>query len=186
MACTVINLFAGPGAGKSTTAAKVYALLKDRGAKVELVREYVKDWAWAKRRVSPLNQLLILGKQSDKEALLYTEVDFIVTDSPILLPPFYQQKYTGKTYLYPAASAFMEQAKEDYGVSYTNIFLKRQKQYAADGRFETEAEANEIDNEIALYLAERGRHFYPMTSEQVLKFVTTLPGVPNENFRNSI
>jgi pantothenate kinase len=42
---TIINVYGGPGAGKSTSAAYLYYLLKVAGKNVELVREYVKDWA---------------------------------------------------------------------------------------------------------------------------------------------
>lgn len=43
---TIINIWAGPGAGKSTTAAETFALCKKAGLGVELRTEYVKDWAW--------------------------------------------------------------------------------------------------------------------------------------------
>ena len=39
----IVNLLAGSGAGKSTNAARLFAMLKDRGIETELVTEYVKD-----------------------------------------------------------------------------------------------------------------------------------------------
>jgi len=42
MKTKVINLFAGPGAGKSTTAAGLFAEMKRANVDVELVTEYVK------------------------------------------------------------------------------------------------------------------------------------------------
>ena len=39
----VINLFGGPGCGKSTTMARLFADLKARGYNVEMVSEFAKD-----------------------------------------------------------------------------------------------------------------------------------------------
>ena len=39
----VINLWGGPGCGKSTTAAGLFSIMKMRGHKVELVTEYAKE-----------------------------------------------------------------------------------------------------------------------------------------------
>jgi ATP:corrinoid adenosyltransferase len=66
---TVISLFAGPGAGKSTSAAYLYAHLKNRGVNSELVREYVKDRAWEERQIGTYDQIYFLGKQVRREAM---------------------------------------------------------------------------------------------------------------------
>ena len=42
----VINLFAGPGVGKSTTAARVFAELKLKGVNCEMALEFAKDKVW--------------------------------------------------------------------------------------------------------------------------------------------
>lgn len=39
----VVNLFGGPGCGKSTTMARLFADLKTRGLNVEMVSEFAKD-----------------------------------------------------------------------------------------------------------------------------------------------
>jgi len=43
----IVDFFAGPGAGKSTTAADVFAKLKWRGVNAELIGEYAKDLTWS-------------------------------------------------------------------------------------------------------------------------------------------
>ena len=48
----IISLHSGPGTGKSTSAAQLFAELKQRHCSVELVREYVKKWAWEGRKIS--------------------------------------------------------------------------------------------------------------------------------------
>ena len=53
---TIINLYGGPGAGKSTSASDLFVILKERGVNAELAREYVKRWAWERRGISPYDQ----------------------------------------------------------------------------------------------------------------------------------
>lgn len=150
---TVINLFGGSGCGKSTTAALLFARMKLMGLHVELVREYVKYWAWNDRKVREWDQLYLLGKQSAYESNLYDKVDYIVTDSPILLAGIYQEfRSLGKyTYLSTAAQAFMAHA-EERGVTYKNFFLKRNKPFDTRGRYETEEQAKEVDQFVHNYL----------------------------------
>ena len=152
---TVINLFGGSGCGKSTTAALLFARLKLMGAHVELVREYVKYWAWNDRKVREFDQLYLVGKQSAYESMLYGKVDFIVTDSPILLAGIYQDFRSKGVYKYVSRVAldFMEQGR-GRGVDYKNFFLARNKPFDPRGRWETEDEAKEIDRFIYGYLGD--------------------------------
>ncbi len=150
---TVINLFGGSGCGKSTTAALLFSRMKLTGIHVELVREYVKYWAWNDRKVREWDQLYLLGKQSAYESMLYGKVDYIVTDSPILLAGIYQEfRSNGKdSYVSNAAQAFMAHAEEQ-GVTYKNFFLKRNKPFDPRGRYETEDQAKEVDRFVYNYL----------------------------------
>jgi len=153
----VVNLFGGPGAGKSSTAAQLFASLKQKQAHVELVKEYVKDWAWGQRIVGPLDQPLIAGKQMHRESSLYGKVDVVVTDSPFLLSGYYQ-RLGGKDYLLPALLGFKSHA-EELGVTYRNFFIKRSKPYDSRGRYQTAEESQEIDGGLMLYLKELGVDF---------------------------
>jgi hypothetical protein len=122
---------------------------------VELVREYVKYWAWNDRKVREWDQLYLLGKQSAYESMLYGKVDFIVTDSPILLAGIYQEYRSGGAdkYVGEAAKAFMKHA-EDNGVEFMNFVLDRTKPFDPRGRWETEEQAREIDKFVWNYLVE--------------------------------
>jgi hypothetical protein len=154
---TVINLFGGSGCGKSTTAALLFARMKLLGFHVELVREYVKYWAWNDRKVREWDQLYLLGKQSAYESMLYGKLDYIVTDSPILLAGMYQEfRSNGKdTYVRDAAEAFMKHA-EGQGVVYRNFILKRGKPFDPRGRWENANQAVELDLFIERQLNTRG------------------------------
>jgi hypothetical protein len=144
---TIVNLYGGPGAGKSTSAAYFYYLLKSSGENVELVREYVKDWAWEARAISTFDQIYFLGKQVRRESLLYNKVKWIVTDSPVMMNLYYAQRYCSPILsegIRAATLAFYQQAALD-GHNHIHVLLKRVKPYLSEGRYQTEEEAKEID-----------------------------------------
>src|SRR3546814_15130333 len=67
MKATILNFFAGPGAGKSTTTAQVFADLKKKNLNVELVTEYAKDLVWEDRmNVLLEDQLYILARSEER------------------------------------------------------------------------------------------------------------------------
>lgn len=143
----VINLFGGPGTGKSTLAAALFASMKQEGLNVELVREYVKGWAWLDRKPTAGDQLYLLGKQTQAEYKLYGKVDYIITDSPFLLSPMYEQHYFNRDTTKDAALKFKALAEES-GVKYYNFLLSREKEYNPKGRYETEDQAKLVDQMI--------------------------------------
>ena len=147
---TIINLYGGPGSGKSTSAAYLYYLLKAGGENVELVREYVKDWAWEKRTISTYDQIYFLGKQVRRESMLYGKVKWIVTDSPVMMNLYYAQKYCPRDLAEGVRSAtlsFYRQAADDHH-KHLHIMLTRNKPYVSEGRYQLEAEAKEIDTGV--------------------------------------
>lgn len=142
MTAKVINLFGASGVGKSTTAAATFAKFKLNGFHCELVSEYVKQWAWEQRKPGKFDQVYLFGKQARRESMLYDKVDYLVTDSPLWLSAFYEQRYIGKEIISPAVQNFMEYANEQ-GVIHYNFWLRRTKPYDSRGRFESEAGSNE-------------------------------------------
>lgn len=153
---TIINCYGGPGTGKSTSAAFLYYLLKSQGKNVELVREYVKDWAWEKRHVGTYDQIYLLGKQSRRESMLYGKVDWIVTDSPVLMGMYYAQLYCPLSVsegVRTLTLAYYRQAAED-GHVHRHVFLKRSKEYVAAGRYQTEEEARGVDQGVRRMLTD--------------------------------
>ena len=152
MNTTVINIFGAPGVGKSTVAAEIFAKLKARNESCELVREYVKIWAWENKPVTPLDQIYLLGEQVKSEAMLYGKVRYIITDSPILLVGAYQQLFFGGSYIQDAAMSIMEEAREKYQVTYKNYILPKVHAYESEGRFHSEEDAHRIGAFIPNYL----------------------------------
>jgi deoxyadenosine/deoxycytidine kinase len=148
---TLINLYGGPGTGKSTNAAKLFAHLKETGINCELVQEYVKQWAWENKTPSILDQFYLFGKQAKKEYSLFNKVDYIITDSPLELCCFYAHKYGPKSLAHVFDQMLCEYRKL-CNISIVHIFLHRVKSYQPKGRFQTEQEAKIIDQELREYL----------------------------------
>lgn len=140
----VINLFGGPGTGKSTNAAEIFALLKREGINCELVREYAKDKVWEGHPNLLKDQIYVFAKQNRKLHTVADKVDIVITDSPLLLSVIYGQEYS-KTFHDLVYEQF-----EKY--NNLNIFLIRTKNYNPSGRLQTLEEAKEIDWQIKTLL----------------------------------
>ncbi len=147
----VINLFGSPGSGKSTLAADLFSEMKKHDYEVELVREWVKLWAWEGRDMSYADQVIVFGNQVHEETSLYGKVDFIITDSPLILSGFYEDVNHNSRFLIPAAKSVMDDA-EAWGVKYWNLLVKRNWLYQANGRFQTEAEAKVLEKKMVQFL----------------------------------
>jgi len=158
----VVNLFGGSGIGKSTAAAHTFAEMKYRKLHCELVREYVKMWAWQNIKPGAYDQIYLMGKQSKYESMLYGKVDYIITDSPLLLSPIYEIYHTGKQTIGMAAKNFIADAKTK-GVEHLNFVLSRNKGFDSRGRYDTEEEAKTIDHVVVNYLKGNDIPYYEVT-----------------------
>ena len=85
----LVNLYGGPGSGKSTGAAYIFSKLKMAGVNAELVTEFAKEKVWEESKAVFENQAYIFGKQYFRISRCADQVDVIVTDSPLLLSVIY-------------------------------------------------------------------------------------------------
>jgi ABC-type glutathione transport system ATPase component len=143
----VINLFAGPGAGKSTTAAGVFHLMKVEGMSVELVTEYAKEMTWEKHHNILTDQLYIVAKQHRRLRRLRGEVEYVVTDSPLLMCCYYRKNDYSET----LDKLILELWNLDENV---NFFIDRVKPYVGVGRRQSEEDARKVDVELRNLLAQ--------------------------------
>lgn len=169
MKTLVINLFGGPGSGKSTGAAYIFSQLKTKGFDCELVTEFAKDKVWEDNKEVFKNQFYITGKQSFKISRCNGKVNIIITDSPILLGAIYTDSEIFK-------AAVLEEFNKYRNL---NFFIRRQKDYNPNGRNQTEEEAKSIDVKIANYLKENKiDNFYASGTipgyDSIVNYVTTL------------
>lgn len=81
----VVNLFGGPSSGKTSVAAAVFSELKRQHISVELVAEFARETILDGSSKLLNFQPLITTTQSYKIIRLLGKVDYIITDSPILL-----------------------------------------------------------------------------------------------------
>lgn len=154
-----INLFGGPGCGKSTTAYALTAYLKQNGVNADLCTEYVKEWVYLNRPVQGFDQVYLFAKQLHKEdVLLRGGVDVIVTDSPLFMNYGYGvlQKRDGHSPLIEIEQEFEAQYPS------VDILLERGNlPYEGSGRFENKDQALETDKYIHNLLLGRGtKPFY--------------------------
>lgn len=144
----VINLFAGPGAGKSTTAAGLFYLMKTKlSHKVELVTERAKELVYEGRYEDLADQGALLEEQEARQARLVGKVDYIITDSPLLLGLLYCRGQF-------ATTPFMDRVKQAFN-SYDNInfLIERVKPYQPYGRRQSEDSARWLDRQAWSMLA---------------------------------
>jgi len=137
----VINIFGGPGAGKSTTAAGLFHLMKLRGDNVELVTEVAKDFVWEQRTQCLNDQLFITASQNHRLERLRDKVDWVITDSPILLGLIYAPLGYYNHYGELVLEVFNSYDN-------INIYLNRIKPYFTLGRLQTESESDAIGKMI--------------------------------------
>jgi hypothetical protein len=147
----VINMFAGPGTGKSTTSAAVFSLLKMHGVNAELITEFAKDLTWEKRHMTMSNQYYIWGKQHHRMWRIKDQVEVMVTDSPLLLGLIYGED-NPDCFNATVLHSFNE-------FNNMNYFLMRVKEYNPKGRVQSETKAKELDNEISTMLVENNIRF---------------------------
>ncbi len=140
----VLNIYGGPGAGKSTVAAGVFYKLKMQHRSVELVTEFAKDLVYAGTLNSLIDQQeYIFAEQNYRLHRLRDNVELAITDSPILLCTVYAQRD------YPCLQEFIELVKAtDKTYDNVNIFLERPDVYSKSGRNQNFEEAQEVDTQL--------------------------------------
>ena len=134
METKVINLFGNPGSGKSTVAAYLFSELKSRGLEVELVTETAKDLVWDEDIKRLSNQMYVFSTQLHRVDRLIGKVQYIITDSPLLLQiGYYKERHL------PASESFKKLCIA-YNKRYNNIniCLKSNKNISQVGRAEIE------------------------------------------------
>jgi nicotinamide riboside kinase len=138
----VINLFSGPGTGKTTTAARLFAELKMQSKRCEYVPEFAKGLVYNESYRELEHQEWVFANQHHWMYRLRNKVDMIITDAPL----FNSIVYSGKG----------EEHKDFHNYVYSvfsrydnlNIYLERETVYQQDGRYQDEKGAKMVDEEV--------------------------------------
>ena len=169
----VINLFGGPGVGKSTLAAQVYAELSKLGYRVEYVSEFAKDCIWSDCEGLLQDQFLVAAQQNHRIARLEGKVDVVVTDSPSLLGIVYRDVWNDTRY-----SSVLDNLIWECHRKYTtlNFVIPRCHEFVDQGRVHNEQQSIDIDRRI-VELLKRDRYIQLVPIEDWTK--TVLKYIPN-------
>lgn len=138
----VIDLYAGPGAGKSTNAAGLFSLMKRNYFNCELVTEYAKDLTYEERFDARSDQLWVLANQNKRLRRLVRHVDFAITDGALMNSIV----YAGKDFYIPDFDKVVKSVHDQY--NHISFYLTRTKKYVPIGRNQTEAQARALDNVV--------------------------------------
>jgi hypothetical protein len=160
----IINLFGGPGVGKSTTAAKVFSELQLKGYKCDLPYEFPKQVAWESNVSQISDQSYIFSNQHRGIVRSFGKVDYIILDSPILLSIVYKNRYHQG---YPSnlyGDSFDNFVLEVFkGYDNINFVLERNTEtFEENGRLQTKEESLEIDNDIVNLLTNNDIDYVPI------------------------
>lgn len=147
----LVNYFAGPGAGKSTAAAELFAHLKRENVSCELVTEFIKEVVWDRAWDVMDDQIFVFAQQLHRIIRLIGQVDVVITDSPLLLTLVYDEGRSEEL-----AQLVRAQHKLFDNV---NIFLDRTKPFHQFGRTADEEAARDLDSKIYAMLLREGEEF---------------------------
>lgn len=138
----VINLYGSSGSGKSTTAAGLAYALKIEGFKVEIITEFAKELCILNTEHLLENQIWVFANQYQKMRYLSEDLDFVITDSPLMLSYFY-----GKKYEYPFETLFPLIEETYHSFDNINIFLEREHAWDQYARVQSEEESK-MDSKV--------------------------------------
>jgi hypothetical protein len=177
----IVNFFAGPGVGKSMTAAALFAELKYQGHNTELISEFAKEAAWEGRGASFFDaQTYIAGVQGYKIDSVIGKVDFAITDSPMLQNLVYIPEN------YPAPSLRNVLREHHDAVESINILLQRTMPYDPRGRYQDANQAEDVAERVYNMLIDQGIIFTLLetsrkTPFEVIEIMKDRGWIPNEN-----
>ena len=143
MQTKIINLYGAPSTGKSTAACAIFAELKKLGFSVELVPEFAKELVWNERWKDLRDQFYVTGVQNNRLRNLVGSVDYVITDSPILLGAIYSKR---NDYHFDEFERFLIKTYQTY--NNLDFVIKKELGYETSGRQIKEAESFEIQQEI--------------------------------------
>ena len=171
MKTLIINAFAGPCGGKTTSCWEIASALKRKGIIVEYVSEYTKELVYEKDFVTLdgtlENQEKILKEQKHRQDRLYGQVQVIVTDAPLLFNIIYLEE---------KPDWYVKKVLDIFN-SYNNlnIFIKRDKEkFTHIGRNHNLEESIEKDKEILNFLESNDIPYIVYNYEDLDKFVNEI------------
>ena len=167
----IICLHGGPGCGKSTTAHGLTYHLSLEGYTCEMNKEYIKDWVWEERRPADGDQSYFFAKMSRKERIYMAQnIDFIITDGPLILTHFYGIKYDRFEQKFNTSLSMLKNHHaicQENGYKVDHFYLRRDIPYSPSGRYQTEEQAKVCDMEMEQMLKDMGISYKTVLADMV-------------------
>jgi len=185
----IINLFGGPGSGKSTTAASLFGAMKSLKKQkesfldqyqIELVTEFAKDKVYDFHHICLENQFFTSGNQYHR---MWRVINFwnyhnykngiIITDSPIINGIFYDthpKKELLKKVLIEY-SEFDEYKNNFAGLEQFNYLLIRDHDFEQSGRLQTSEESDKITNDIKKFFNKNNKDLLEIQTSKAQEFI---------------
>ena len=140
----VINIIGGPGIGKTTISALLFANLKIKGYICEYVQEFAKKLVWLKDYDTLNNQFFVSKEQYTLLKQIDGQVDFLITDGPLIHGIYYNKYNKDNNSNTDKVEKFILESIHKF--KNINIVLDRvERDYETEGRIQTEQESKDID-----------------------------------------
>jgi nicotinamide riboside kinase len=149
-----VNLWAGPGVGKSTFALGLTYYFKLFGIEAEFIPEYAKEVVRSNALHLFEDQPAIFREQVRRIDTHNSQVELMIIDSPLPLTFYYAKQRCTEEFKKEVIEKFNEFDNH-------NFFLERNPNYSYDprGRYQDESGAKIVDNELKELLKENNIPF---------------------------
>lgn len=139
----VLNVWGGPGIGKTTLTSRIFTWLKiNTDFKVEYSHEFSKSLVYDGRtEILKQDQIFVFSNQYHRLQMVAPHVDVVVTDSPLPLTIVYNETVPEEIF-----NPMVMEAYNKY--KNINILLKRTVPYEQYGRHQTFGDALLVDTKI--------------------------------------
>jgi hypothetical protein len=160
----VINIIGGPGIGKTTISALLFANLKIKGYICEYVQEFAKKLVWLKDYDTLNNQFFVSREQYTLLKQIDGQVDFLITDGPLIHGIYYNKYNKDNNSNIDKVENFILASINKF--NNINIVLDRvDRDYEKEGRIQTEQEAKDIDVILKHILRTNNYTFYSFQAD---------------------
>jgi hypothetical protein len=154
MSLTVIEFWGSPGSGKSTFAADCFVEAAKIGLNCHLVTEFIKDHAMRGLPIEVLDQPWITGEQTRRESCCYGKVDYVFTDSPVLLPAFFAHHYDEDDMgLASFICRWENRADAEFNINRVRVFLPLVEEwFKQTGRYESYEQSKAMSEKLQRWI----------------------------------
>jgi tRNA uridine 5-carbamoylmethylation protein Kti12 len=161
----VINLLGGPCSGKSTLAAELFSHLKKQNYNVELINEEAKELSWEERWTALACQPYIFGKQLLKIKRVIDKVDYVISDSPLLLSTIYVTEDYPESFKKSCIDIYKQMSSHHFLLSRTSSAFEE------TGRHHNEKESIKIDVKIYRALCNNDIGFWTLDRDVAMSII---------------